>query len=372
MARARCLSNVNRDLRFEPGWVTLIVVPDGAEAKLSPSSELISEVEDYIGLRDFIGLARQTPARVNVIGPGYIQVAVVAEIVPQDINRSEQVKKQALTEITAFLHPLTGGPDKTGWEFGRDVYASEVYQLIEGVSGVNHVESLRLLPNIAQHRLTFTPAPATVMELPEGSAVIDFTLRKAALLAEPVPTGTSVERIAIKGFKEGDRITKVIDLEVGNAQLNRPSASSNLITIDPVLNVAGGFPRGSLLTTFDGTRRARLRQAIARAGIITEIEVDDSAFVSSVNPGEMLTVFYPFPMTVASVRLEVMTVVVQSVSASQITVDLFNRDSGFIPVGSLVTTSDGTKSTRVAIDIERHRTGAGTNNCGGLIICCIA
>src|SRR5207247_1502089 len=34
VARAKCLSNLNRDLESESGWTTIIVVPSGREKKL--------------------------------------------------------------------------------------------------------------------------------------------------------------------------------------------------------------------------------------------------------------------------------------------------------------------------------------------------
>ncbi|MGH9939119.1 MAG: putative baseplate assembly protein, partial [Blastocatellia bacterium] len=224
VARAKCLPNVNRDLRFEPGWVTLLIVPQGAEGRLSPGSELIREVEDFLAERAFVGLARQTPARINVIGPGYIQVTVEAEVVPRDIDEAEQVKQRARAALDAFLHPLTGGPEGAGWVFGRDVYESEIYRVIENVPGVSHVKSLRLIPNIVQHRFTFASEPLAPAELPEGSVVMTTDRRKAALLAEPAPAGAAVSRVAIKGFKEGDRITKAQDLTVAALPSSEPSS----------------------------------------------------------------------------------------------------------------------------------------------------
>src|SRR6185436_1239937 len=91
VARVRCLPNVNRNLRFEPGWATLIIVPQGTDLKLVPGSELISEVEDYFQSRVFIGLAQSIPSRLNVIGPGYIRLTVVSEIAPNNIAESEIV-----------------------------------------------------------------------------------------------------------------------------------------------------------------------------------------------------------------------------------------------------------------------------------------
>src|SRR5262249_4996132 len=155
-------------LKFEPGWATLLIVPRGVDAKLAPTSELVREVENYLGARSFVGLSQQNPMRVNVIGAGYIQVTVKAEIVPKNIDESQTVKRQALNALSLFLHPLTGGPQGSGWEFGRHVYASEVSRLIEAVPGVDHIETLHLVANIAQHQLVFTSPLTVPSALPEG------------------------------------------------------------------------------------------------------------------------------------------------------------------------------------------------------------
>jgi hypothetical protein len=299
VARARCLPNVNRDLRFAPGWVTLLIVPQGTAPKLVPSAELIRQVEDYLEAHAFIGLAQQGQARVNVMGPGYLQVTVVAEVVPQDIDEAQRVKQRALTALDAFFHPLTGGPNGTGWEFGRDVYASEVSQVLQGVSGVSHVKFLQLTANVSQVRLTFTSAPSADIALPEGSGVMTVDRQKAALLAEPVAAATAVKRITVKGFQEGERIAKVQDLTV-------QSVTGTSITVKPFdSDAVGCFPRGSVVMTFDGTQSTRLQQGIppSRAGETT-IEVEERAFASDLESCDVLTVFYPLPMTVTSVTVD--------------------------------------------------------------------
>jgi hypothetical protein len=288
VARARCLPNVNRDLRFAPGWVTLLIVPQGMASKLVPSAELIRQVEDYLKAHAFVGLAQQGQARVNVMGPGYLQVTVVAEVVPQDIDEAQRVKQRALTALDAFFHPLTGGPNGTGWELGRDVYASEVSQVLQGVSGVSHVRSLRLTANVSQHRLTFAPAPPAAMALPEGSAVMTANRRKAALLAEPVAAGTVVERIAIRGFQEGERITKVQDDPAGfypfpmTVTTVDHAARIQILGIEPY-ETAVAFRVGSVLAALDNRIRLPLSTAIPAHETVTSVTLDTFA------PGETIT-----------------------------------------------------------------------------------
>jgi hypothetical protein len=54
----------------------------------------------------------------------------------------ERLGSDIQENLRAFFDPLRGGPEDQGWPFGRDVYASEVYQVIEQTSGVDHVEAL--------------------------------------------------------------------------------------------------------------------------------------------------------------------------------------------------------------------------------------
>ena len=44
--------------------------------------------------------------------------------------------------LEAFLHPLTGGPDGTGWAFGRIPHRSDLFALIDRQPGVDHVVRL--------------------------------------------------------------------------------------------------------------------------------------------------------------------------------------------------------------------------------------
>jgi hypothetical protein len=47
--------------------------------------------------------------------------------------------------LNKFLDPLVGGPEGSGWPFGRDVYRSEIMRIIDEVPGVDYVASLELI-----------------------------------------------------------------------------------------------------------------------------------------------------------------------------------------------------------------------------------
>ncbi|NLT57998.1 MAG: hypothetical protein GXX99_03450 [Clostridiales bacterium] len=75
-----------------------------------------------------------------------LQVDVSAEVVKRrdsTIN-GDTLSKAIQTKIATFLSPLEGGDAGTGWEHGRAVTRGDLYGLIEGVPGVDHVKSLQI------------------------------------------------------------------------------------------------------------------------------------------------------------------------------------------------------------------------------------
>ncbi len=145
IARARCLAE--RDLTASdpnedcPGHVSMIVVPDDKKSKKpAPSQELIDEVYDFLDER------RLVTCRHHVVGPSYTDICVATEVVCVSQVLPDEVVTSITTNLEEFFGIFEGGPEAEGkgWPFGRDVYASEVYQVIEGTAGVDHVESLTL------------------------------------------------------------------------------------------------------------------------------------------------------------------------------------------------------------------------------------
>jgi hypothetical protein len=55
---------------------------------------------------------------------------------------SADLRPLVVGALERFLDPRTGGTDGTGWPFGRNVYVSELYELLEGITGVDYVPDL--------------------------------------------------------------------------------------------------------------------------------------------------------------------------------------------------------------------------------------
>jgi hypothetical protein len=147
VAKSRCLPLTKADSLIEanrqgddPGWVTVIIVPQGQESQPLPTAQLIASVRRYLMDRSSATLNN----RIDVIGPRYVPISVEAVFVPRRIEEAKTVEKRVFDNLRAFLHPLSGGPDGDGWQVGRTLYLSEIAAVVQGSEGVDRVRSLTL------------------------------------------------------------------------------------------------------------------------------------------------------------------------------------------------------------------------------------
>jgi len=48
--------------------------------------------------------------------------------------------------VAQRLDPHRGGAGGSGWPFGRPVFVSELYELLEGIPGIDHVPGVEVIP----------------------------------------------------------------------------------------------------------------------------------------------------------------------------------------------------------------------------------
>jgi Baseplate J-like protein len=141
VARARAWANVHPAFPClqAPGCITVVLVPDALVPAPQPSRGLLDTVKRYLERR------RLLCTRLEVVGPRYLTVRVVARVRKLTGALNARIEARVVEALNNFFDPRRGGPDGLGWPFGRDVFRSEVLQLIDGVDGVDHVLMLRLL-----------------------------------------------------------------------------------------------------------------------------------------------------------------------------------------------------------------------------------
>lgn len=141
--KARCLPNRNASGRHESGWTSVHIVPDSKDAEPMPSLELRRAVQRYLAQRADVTLADQE--HIFVGPPEYVPVSVYVTVFARSLDVVASAEQSVSKQLDRFLHPLTGGPTGGGWDFGRDLAASDLYSLLEDIKDVDHVGQLRLL-----------------------------------------------------------------------------------------------------------------------------------------------------------------------------------------------------------------------------------
>jgi hypothetical protein len=148
-----------------PGTVTLVIVPSLPAGRPSPSAGLVRAVRRWVERR------RVLCTRVVVVGPEYLDVRVRAAVRALPSADPARVRQDVVRALDAFLDPLAGGPAGRGWPFGRDVYRSEILQVVDAVPGVDHVLSLALSGGGAEAACGNLCVPPTWLVAPAGHDV---------------------------------------------------------------------------------------------------------------------------------------------------------------------------------------------------------
>jgi hypothetical protein len=194
--RARCLPL--RDLEgaakpFEQeskGHVSVVVLPANAAPGSAEAEALLSAVRKDLEPRTLLA------TRLHVVEPRYVTFRLKTEPGAQknEVMKTTLVLKPgapartlkgqaqegvldlAAAALNQFFDPLRGGPDNRGWPFGRSIYVSEIYALLDGLPGVDYVS--RLMLDIS--------AAGTEREKGEGEQMYAFELEPDELVSAEV------------------------------------------------------------------------------------------------------------------------------------------------------------------------------------------
>jgi len=129
----------------DPGSVRVLVVPAAVSDagrlsfdQLVPSDETLQRVAARLDECRVIG------SRVVVEPPSYRGITIVARLRARQRVSPARLQADAMQALFEYFHPISGGPDKTGWPFGRPIQVGEVYAVLQAVRGVELVEDVRL------------------------------------------------------------------------------------------------------------------------------------------------------------------------------------------------------------------------------------
>jgi predicted phage baseplate assembly protein len=185
VARVKCVTPGKGARALPPGVVELLVVPAAFDAlRVGDLSRLYLDPDLARLVETHLDQFRLLTTTLRVREPRYLGIKVSAEIVPPDYESPEIVLARVGEGLKAFLSPLAisvpgqtngdaMGPDWEGWPFGRDLFISEVYTLIQKVPGVKHVLDVRLSQRpVTPGREAAPPADSEREEPPAADALL--------------------------------------------------------------------------------------------------------------------------------------------------------------------------------------------------------
>jgi predicted phage baseplate assembly protein len=138
VSRAKALPNYSPDYPCikMPDAVTVVVVPHsrGGDEKI-PGDGFRQTVLQHMDMH------RLVTSDVYVVFPEYVIISVSCKVHVKKGSSPEKVKEGVLKELKKFLDE---GPTGKGWDFGRPVYPSEIYQIIDKTEGVDYAINVSL------------------------------------------------------------------------------------------------------------------------------------------------------------------------------------------------------------------------------------
>lgn len=171
VGRAKCLPIVT-EAGTPTGQVNLLIVPNlplPERANPTPTQLTLADT-DLAQIKEYVGARSLLTTRLTVGTPEYcwasVQVAVQL-VAGQDFQR---VELAILQRLFRFLNPLSGGFSGTGWPFGRDLVAADVYQCLAHLPGVAYLRQIRLF---ASDGVELTDAePVAFISVPEHGLIV--------------------------------------------------------------------------------------------------------------------------------------------------------------------------------------------------------
>lgn len=134
-ARVHCIA----DPAEGGAGVRVLVVPQVASddlgqisrPDLDPPEAVLRRIADSLEARRLVG------TRLVVQPPDYIWLTAVVSLFCRPLFDPGEVQTEVKRALYRLYHPLVGGPDGTGWPFGRSANAHEVHAALARIPGVD-------------------------------------------------------------------------------------------------------------------------------------------------------------------------------------------------------------------------------------------
>lgn len=166
VARVKCLTPTSLDKprdkdAVEPGTVVLMIVPEVNKDVRELRPEHLSIPANMRGsIMDYLDERRLLTTKVDLVSPKYQWITIQVWLKAVNIYANDRVKREAERRLYNFIRPVQGGPDPSGkfetlgegWPYGRILYVSEIYPILQLIEGVEFIEKVEMYPVVDLNR----------------------------------------------------------------------------------------------------------------------------------------------------------------------------------------------------------------------------
>jgi predicted phage baseplate assembly protein len=161
------------------GAVTVVIVPDSKDQPPQPSSDLIRSVCAYLD-----GF-RLLTTELYVRGPVYKSIRIEATVQANPYAAFDAVSRDVVNNLNNYMSPLAdpaATPPVPGWNFGQELYPTNLFSVLLKAPDVVAVENLRVFVDNQPHDDLNQPVQVGPEGLIYGAANHDITVKPAVNL----------------------------------------------------------------------------------------------------------------------------------------------------------------------------------------------
>jgi hypothetical protein len=166
VARAHCVPQANLEagteagrLALKPEHVSVVIVPSPQKpspnpppltvaAPGTPPSSPQPSAEQISALLSYLDERRMLTTRLHVVGPLYAHVSAQLVIACNPDALNDELIAAINASLTGLLSPLPSDNGE-GWPFGRDVFVSGIYEVLEKIPGIDFITDVMLASSCA-------------------------------------------------------------------------------------------------------------------------------------------------------------------------------------------------------------------------------
>jgi predicted phage baseplate assembly protein len=143
--RARCLAPSPTEVAAGRAIIRVLLVPASAHTDSAiPPPELALSDRARAEVMTYLNERRLITSTLQIDPPEYRFVSVEVTAGARKRALRDALRGEIERALYRFINPVHGGPDGEGWPWERNLFQSEVTALVQGIDGVEYVETVRL------------------------------------------------------------------------------------------------------------------------------------------------------------------------------------------------------------------------------------